>query len=85
MQLIKKIRILVIGLIILTASCTTTELAHKKYPIIPKPNRPLVSSKLTKDDFKKITKYAEKLEIGINEYNIYAEEQNKKLEEYLNK
>jgi hypothetical protein len=56
---------------------------NQKYPIIPTPNRPSISSELTEDDFKEMAKYAKKLEIGIQEYNKYAEEQNKKIEEHF--
>jgi hypothetical protein len=68
---------------VLTSSCGTTKLVNQKYPIIPMPNRPSISPELNEDDFKEMARYATKLEIGIKEYNKYAEEQNKKIEEHF--
>jgi uncharacterized Fe-S cluster-containing radical SAM superfamily enzyme len=56
---------------------------NQKYPIIPVPKQPTVSSELNEDDFKTIIKYAKKLEIGIKSYNEYAREQNKKIETHF--
>lgn len=80
MKLMKAMLILMTGLILI--GCKTTTL-HTQYPIIPIPERPKVSKDLTEDDFKKLIKYATQLEIGINEYNIYAQEQNKKVNEHF--
>jgi len=78
-------KILFIFLISLTITGCTTTLINQKYPKIPLPERPSISSKLTKEDFKKMARYSEKLEIGINGYNIYADKQNKKIEEHFQK
>jgi hypothetical protein len=70
-----------IGLMILTSSCSTTSYYHRKLPIIPVPDRPSLSSDLDKSDFEAMIRYAKKLEVGIRSYNEYAEEENKKLED----
>ena len=75
--------ILIIGLVFLTSGCITTKIVNQKYPIIPKPNRPSISPALDKNDFKEMARYATKLEIGIEEYNKFAVEQNKKVEEHF--
>ena len=74
--------ILMIGLL-LTSSCGTTEMVNQRYPIIPLPERPKLSPELDKEDFKAIVKYATKLEIGIKEYNEYAKEENKKIDQHF--
>jgi len=83
MKLTTQMLILMIGLMTLS-SCRTTTQINQKYPIIPLPNRPTISSELDEDDFKAMVRYATKLEIGIKKYNIHAEEENKKIEEYFN-
>jgi len=75
--------ILMAGLLITTnlvTGCASTN-ANKRYPIIPMPKRPVISSELSREDFKEIIKYAEQLEVGIKEYNVYAEEQNLKMDD----
>ena len=79
-----KTLILMSGLTILASSCGTTQFFNQKYPIIPIPERPSISSDLTEEDFKKMARYAKKLEIGIKEYNEYAKRQNVKIEEHFN-
>lgn len=81
-----KTLILTIGLlmVMITSSCTTT-MINQKYPIIPLPDRPSISSELNEDDFKEMAKYAEKLEVSIKLYNEHATEQNKKIEEHFEK
>jgi len=82
MQLMMKILILTIGLMTLS-SCITTQTINQRYPIIPIPKRPKISSALDKDDFKAMVRYATKLETGIKNYNEYATEENKKIDQYF--
>lgn len=79
--------ILMTGLMTATnfmAGCASTNV-NKQYPVIPMPPRPSISPDLTKEDFKNMAKYAEQLEVGIKEYNIYAKKQNLKVDEDLSK
>jgi len=82
MKLMMKTLILVIGLSLLS-SCQTTQLVNQKYPIIPKPDRPTLSQDLDEEDIKKLIRHIKKLEIGIDEYNKYAEEENLKIEQHF--
>ena len=79
-----KLATFIVILVIFTSGCRTTQFVSQKYPIIPKPNRPSISPDLNEEDFKSIIKYTSKLEIGIEEYNKFATEQNKKIEECKN-
>lgn len=83
MKSITKTLTLTIGLvaILLTSSGCTTTYYHQKYPVIPKPDRPVLSEELDVNDLKKMIKYAIRLEVAIEAYNTFAEEKNKKLEE----
>ncbi len=77
-----KTSILIIGLVTLS-SCQTTKVINQRYPMISKPDRPILSSEFDKEDFKAMVKYARKLEVSIEVYNGYAIEQNKKIEQYF--
>lgn len=74
-----------IGLValILLSSCNTTQMVNQKYPIIPMPKRPNLSIALDKKDLEAMVKYAKKLEVGIEAYNEYATEQNKKIDQHF--
>ena len=67
---------------------------NPRFPIIPKPDRPKLvdvsgievkkmspeSQKAVIDNTNALMDYAKKLEVGIDEYNKYAAEKNKKFE-----
>lgn len=80
MKSIVKILIFLIG--IMASSCTTTKFYYQKFPILPIPNRPIISEELNQKDFENLMRYSQKLEISIVEYNKFAKDLNVKIDEY---